>query len=254
MQPMMDEEAPMMEAAEEKPMSEKPASELDPETYETRHESLDMCCCCICQCQEKEVRDLSCCGCFPIKCGVVSIGVYTLVLAVLLGVEIFYTLLNEYVEWWYVVVAIVLLIPLFVATAYYVAFFSKDTEATRTLAFAGCMQVIISVSLLAIWNTVYFLAFYKKPLIYFGNTEFGYLVFTKRQYFFWLYLFTAVVDFSYMYFICVTSTYSERLKEKKPDPEMMAMMEEMMEKMMEDKMSEMMEEKMGEMMEAAAEE
>lgn len=248
----MDEEAPMMEEAPmEKPeMSEKPEDELDPETYETRHESLDMCCCCICQCQQKEVRDLSCCGCFPIKCGVVSIGVFTLVLAVLLSVETFYGLLNEYVEWWYVVVSIVLLIPLLVATAYYVAFFSTDSEATRTLAFAGCMQVIISVSLLAIWNTVYFLVFYKKSSIYFGNTESGYIVLTKRQYFFWLYLFTAAVDFSYMYFICVTSTYSERLKEKKPDPEMMAMMEEMMEKMMEEKMSEMMEDKM-EMMEPA---
>jgi len=248
MQPMMDEEAPMMEGSEKPAMSEKPEDELDPEVYETRHdEILDMCCCCICQCQEPEVRDLSCCGCFPIKCGVVSIGALTLTLSILLGIQYFYGLLNEYVTWWYIVVCLVLLIPLLVATAYYVAFFSKDTETTRTLAFAGCMQVIISVTLLAIWNTVYFLALYKNPLIYFGNTETGYIVLTKRQYFFWLYTFTAAVDFAYMYFICVTGTYSERLKEKTPDPEMMAMMEEMMEKMMDEKMSE----KMEEMMEAA---
>lgn len=198
-----------------------------------------MCCCCLCLCQEEEVKDLSCCGCFPIKCGVITIGALTLALTILIGVETFYGLLNEYVEWWYIVICCVVLIPLIVAAAMFIAFFSKDNEGTRTAVFSACMQVIISVTLLCVWNTVYFLVFYKKNLVFFGNTETGYIVLTKRQYFFWLFSLTFIVDAAYCYFICVTGLYSDRLKPKKADPAMMEAMEKMMEKMMEEKMGEM---------------
>lgn len=161
-------------------------------------------------------------------------------------------LLNEYTDWWYIVICFVALAPLFVAVGMFIAFFSKDTEGTRTGAFASCQLVIISVSLFCIWNTIYFLYFYKKDRIYFGNTETGYITLTKRQYFFWLFFFTAAVDASYMYFICVTSAYSDRLKPKEVPPAMMEKMKEMMEEMMEEKMEEMMEEKMEEKMEEMA--
>lgn len=39
-----------------------------------------LCCCCICHCSTNETKDLSCCGCFPIKAGVVAIGVLTILL------------------------------------------------------------------------------------------------------------------------------------------------------------------------------
>lgn len=169
----------------------------------------------------------------------------------MIAVETFYGLLNEYVEWWYIVVCFVVLAPLFVAVGMFIAFFSKDTEGTRTGAFASCQLVVISLALFCIWNTVYFLYFYKKDRIYFGNTESGYITLTKRQYFFWLFFLTAICEASYMYFICVTAAYSDRLKEKKVPEEMMdkmkEMMEEMMEEKMEEKMDEMMEDKMEEM-------
>jgi len=204
----------------------------------------DMCCCCLCQCQEKEVKDLSCCGCLPIKCGVITIGALTIAIAFLIGVETFYGLLNEYTDWWYIVVCFVLLAPLFVGTAFFIAFFGKDTEGTRTLAFTACQLTIIAVTLLCIWNTIYFLYFYKKDKVYFGNTETGYLTLTKRQYFFFCFFITAAIDASYMYFVCVTAAYSDRLKEKKIPETMMDAMKDMMEEMMEEKMEEMMEEKM----------
>lgn len=252
MQPMMDEaaaeEQPMMmeEKVSSKKESVKESEEGNP------YEETDMCCCCLCQCQEKEVKDLSCCGCFPIKCGVITIGALTLAITFLIAVETFYGLLNEYVEWWYIVICFVVLAPLFVAVGMFISFFSKDTEGTRTAVFAGCQLVVISVSLFCIWNTVYFLYFYKKDRVYFGNTETGYITLTKRQYFFWLFFFTAAVDAAYMYFICVTSAYSDRLKPKEVPPAMMEKMKEMMDEMMEEKMEEMMEEKMEEKMEEMA--
>ena len=250
MQPMMEaEEQPMMEPSKKsvsKKSSQKSSESGNP------YEETDMCCCCLCICQEKEVKDLSCCGCFPIKCGVITIGALTLVIAFCVGIETFYGLLNEFTDWWYIVICFLLLAPLFVASGLFISFFAKDTEGTRTSTFAACQLTIISVTLLCVWNTIYFLYFYKKDKVYFGNTETGYLTPTKRQYFFFMFFFTAVVDASYMYFICVTGAYSDRLKEKKVPPAMMDAMKEMMDDMMEEKMEEMMEEKMEEMMEPAA--
>lgn len=226
--------------------SSKASSSISGNSYE----ETDMCCCCLCQCQEKEVKDLSCCGCFPIKCGVITIGALTLAIAFLIGVETFYGLLNEYTDVFFIVISFVLLAPLFVACGLFISFFAQDTESTRTQAYSACMLTIISISLCCVWNTIYFLYFYKKEKIYFGNTESGYLTLTKRQYFFYLFFLTAAIDGSYMYFICVTGAYSERLKKKEIPPSMMDamkdMMEDMMEEKMEDKMEEMMEEKMEE--------
>lgn len=207
-----------------------------------------MCCCCICQCQEKEVKDLSCCGCFPIKCGVTSIGALTIFLTTLVFVETYYSLLNEYLDWWYVVVSCVLLIPLFVACSCYIAFFNKDSEGTRTAVFSSCMLVIVAFTLICAWNTVYYVMFYHKDKIYLGNSDEGYVTLTKRQFFFWNFFLTAVVDSAYIYFTCVTGAYSDRLKEPKPDEAMQAMMEDMMEKMMSEKMSDKMSDKKSEMM------
>jgi len=54
-----------------------------------------LCCCCICHCSVKETKDLGCCGCFPIKCGVVAIGIATITLFAAIFTEVFYCLLNE---------------------------------------------------------------------------------------------------------------------------------------------------------------
>ena len=86
---MMNEEG--MALMEEKPESAKKLT-LD-ELCEQEEGCL--CCCCICHCSVKETKDLACCGCFPIKCGVVAIGVATIFLFAAIFVEVFYCLLNE---------------------------------------------------------------------------------------------------------------------------------------------------------------
>lgn len=237
MQPMMED---MMEGSKKGTSKAASSTKSEPQFTED-----DMCCCCICQCQDKEVKDLSCCGCFPIKCGVISIGALTIFLTVLIFVETYYSLLNEYLDWWYVVISCVLLIPLFVACSMYVAFFNNDTEGTRTAVFSSCMLVIISFSLICAWNTLYFVGYYKKDHIYLGNSDEGYITLTKRQFFFWNFFLVAIIDSAYMYFICVTGSYSDALKEKKPDEAMMAAMEDMMDKMMSEKMSKMSKSEMG---------
>ena len=38
------------------------------------------CCCCHCVCANNKTQDLKCLGCFPIKCGIIGIGIFTLCL------------------------------------------------------------------------------------------------------------------------------------------------------------------------------
>jgi len=176
-----------------------------------------MCCCCICQCQTKETKDLACCGCFPIKFGVYAIGIITFCLLIFLFVEIFYCLLIEYDDWWYVLVGEVLLIPLIIACTFFVVFFAKETDTTRTTLFAGCQLVLISVTLLAVWNVCYFYFFYKYDAVYTGTADLGYIKQTKKQFIVWSMFLAAAIDAVYAYFLCVCHTYKTRLN--KPDEE-----------------------------------
>jgi len=86
----------------------------------------------VCQCQTEETKDLSCCGCFPIKCGIISIGIITFVLFLVLFIEVFYCLLNEYDDWWYVLVGLVLLIPMIIACCFFIVFYASETDTTRS--------------------------------------------------------------------------------------------------------------------------
>ena len=143
-----------------------------------------MCCCCICHCSRPETVNLSCFGCFPIKCGIVSIGILTLFLILSSLVEIFAMLLNEGIHWWYVLVALLLLIPTILAASFLTAFFNTDNGARRAKLRAACILVIISFSLLAIWNIVYFQCWYKGENVSMGQADFKYKQ-TKKQYVFW---------------------------------------------------------------------
>lgn len=174
----------------------------------------DMCCCCICQCSTKKTEDLSCCGCFPIKCGLVTIGAFTIVLTFVIFCEIFYLLLLDNIHWWYVLVAIILTVPLLIAVCFWVVFFSNDTADTRARLKVTCMFVIISSALLAAWNVWYFLAFFKGDEVTYGTPESGYWSQSKKQYIFFSLFIAAIIIALYMYFMCVTVTYQSALEKK----------------------------------------
>ena len=141
---MADEpvEAPPADNADVKSQKSKQPTEKDAllanDNDKTRDDSLhrvvaegEMCCCCICHCSRPETVHLSCFGCFPIKCGIVAIGILTLFLILSSYVEIFYMLLNDGIHWWYVLVSLVLLIPLLIAASFLTAFFNTDNGFRR---------------------------------------------------------------------------------------------------------------------------
>ena len=167
----------------------------------------DICCCCICQCSTKKTEELSCCGCFPIKCGLVTIGALTITLALLLFIEIFYMLLLDDIHWWYVLVALILCTPIVIAVAFFIVFYSNDTDDSRSRLYVSCMFVIITVVLLAAWNTWYFLAFFKGNEVAYGTPESGYWSQSKKQYIFFSIFLATIISAVYAYFMCVAVTY-----------------------------------------------
>jgi len=150
------------------------------------------------------------------------IGLLTIFLTVALYCEIFFLLLNENIHWWYVLVAVLLLVPLIISCSFFVLFFSADTNASRGKLDPACYFAIISFTLIAIWNLVYFLVWYKAKDVDFGTQWTGNWTQTKKQYIFWSLFLTFWLDAFYGYFTCAVRRYWYRLKEdeKKEDTQM----------------------------------
>lgn len=185
----------------------------------------DMCCCCICKCSEPRTVELGCCCFFPIKCGVIAIGVFILLICLIQFLEVFYQLLNDDIHWWYVAVGVALTIPLIIAAMFVVVFFTKDTPDSRGNLKGACILTIISVTLLAVWNTCYFLFWYKESTVKTGNDGIGFLKATRKQEIVFSLYIAAVIDALFAYFICVIANYCNALKEpeepKMTEPDMM---------------------------------
>merc|ERR1712167_292290 len=107
-------------------------------------EEHDMCCCCVCQCSTEETKDLSCCACFPIKCGLIVVGIIYCTLTVAMFIELFYGFINEQIHWWYPVVGILLMVPLIIGLCFYIRFFTKDETSTKK-AFAVWFLFIVLI-------------------------------------------------------------------------------------------------------------
>jgi len=200
-----------------------------------------MCCCCLCQCTDSKVKDLTCCCFFPIRCGVLFIGCTILAITLFVFLEIFYELLNDDIHWWYVFVGIILAATLIVASAFTVVFFTKDTDRSRSNLRVACILVIIGVSLIAVWSTIYFVFLYKKDTVYTGNDGVGFVKATRKQEVVVTLYIACCIDALFAYFLCVIAQYIDAMKEEEDVPPMeepmAAAMMEMMEEMMEDKMS-----------------
>jgi len=203
-----------------------------------------MCCCCLCECTEPRTKELSCCCFFPIKCGVLFIGVIIICITLFVFLEIFYELLNDDIHWWYVLVGVIIAITLIVASAFAVLFFTEDNDGTRTRLFVACMLVIIGVSLEAVWATVYFVFLYKKDSVTTGNDGVGFVKATRKQEVVVTLYIACCIDALFAYFICVVNQYIDALAPPKEEEMMMddmMMMEEKpedMENKMEDKKEE----------------
>ena len=202
-----------------------------------------MCCCCLCQCTDSKVKDLTCCCFFPIRCGVLFIGCTILAITLFVFLEIFYELLNDDIHWWYVFVGIILAATLIVASAFTVVFFTKDTDRSRSNLRVACILVIIGVSLIAVWSTIYFVFLYKKDTVYTGNDGVGFVKATRKQEVVVTLYIACCIDALFAYFLCVIAQYIDAMKEEEDVPPMeepmAAAMMEMMDDMMSEKMSNM---------------
>ena len=175
------------------------------------------CCCCFCNCSNKETRDLSCFGCFPIKCAIIMIGLFTVTLNFCLYVEVFYCLMSDTIAWWYVLVGVVLLIPLFLASTFFILFFADEDDNSRGKLATACILAIISLVLLQVWNLTYFLSWYKSQTIYFGTPRLGYTFSTKKAFLFWNLFITAWIVAFYGYWLCVCRRYKYALRPKEAE-------------------------------------
>lgn len=178
---MAPEEAAKEEEAapEEQPLvaaAEKPAEEVA--STKAGDDDIDEneycpCCCCHCFCSEAKYRDLTCCGCFPIRCGIYLIGFFAILLLVVMFSNAFMFLLSETVAWWYVAASVCLQIPSIIGVIFFLNWFGGDSDASRGKLDPACMLAIISYSLQGIWNIIYFNGLYKLNNITLGNEDAG---------------------------------------------------------------------------------
>merc|ERR1712031_26095 len=208
---MADEMAPMMEA-------EKPAEEGAGEDVSiARTQELTPCCCCLCACSNEYTKDSRCCGCFPIKCGVVAIGIFTVLLTIYLVTMNFFLILNDYIHWYFPVIILILLAPMCIGSSFFVVFFTKDTASSRGKLFTACMFGIISTALIAVWIVCYYVFIYKNDTVFTGQGDpqtNSYSKMSKKFYLFVVLAETTALCIAYSYFICVTNRYADNMKGK----------------------------------------
>lgn len=112
----------------------------------------------------------------------------------------------------------ILLAPIAIAASFMVYFFAKDSRKTRVKLFAAILLSTISIGCWAVWNLIFFLAIYKRDIVYSGmgpaNDESNYHATPKRTY-----LFTILAEATFMlvwlaYFTCVSNEYCDLMNEK----------------------------------------
>ena len=195
-----------------------------------RKEELTACCCCMCVCHNDLTHKLTCCCCCPIKFGVQFIGGLTMVLTFYYISWNFFLILNDQVAWWFPVVTIALLIPLYIASGFFVNWFIKDTLSSRGKLTAAIILSLVSIFLVALWNVIYYTAIYKREEVFigYGVSEDKYQRFQKKYYLFKVLLESAILLALYAYFQCVIQTYKDALRQKKEDKDEMMMMDDKM--------------------------
>ena len=173
-----------------------------------------MCCCCVCQCEDAQTKDRKCCIISPLKCGIQAVGLPIIIIAVCQFLEVFYQLLNDQIDWWYVLVGCLLAIPLIVAFAFAIVFFADEGDPERVLLRTGLILTIIAITLSAAWNATYFWFFYKSNDVVTGNDGVGFIKGTRKQEIVFSVYVACVVDAILAYFICITQEYIECYREE----------------------------------------
>jgi hypothetical protein len=172
-----------------------------------------MLCCCVLVCENKQTQGSKCCCCFPIICGVNFIAFSIVLITIVQFLEIFYQLLNDSIDWWYVLVGVGISIPLIIGFGLAVYWFAEDTDGTRVGLQSAGILLIISVALLATWNTLYFTLLYEDKNVIGGNNGIGFVTTTvKQQVVFSLWI-AAIVCAFFSYYLCILGEYKNLYRE-----------------------------------------
>ena len=83
----------------------------------------------ICSPPDEIYKQNKSCGCFPVKCGLVTISIFTIVLWTFLLLLLIADTYNEYFDWWYVSVMFVIYSPLFVSALLYFMYLSSTIDS-----------------------------------------------------------------------------------------------------------------------------
>jgi hypothetical protein len=120
--------------------------------------------------------------------------------------------LNDQFAWWYVLVAVILLVPFFIGVCFFISYYAEDTDSSRSKLFVSCQFVIYSSCALGIWNTCYLLWCYKYEDVSVGSPDQGYYKQTKKSFIVWSLFLAVAISFLWAYFLCVCRNYSQALK------------------------------------------
>ena len=63
---------------------------------------------------------------------------------------------------------ILLLVPLYLASAFFVNWFIMDTIHSRCKLTAAIILTLVSIGLVALWNVIYYVWIYKREDVYIG--------------------------------------------------------------------------------------
>jgi hypothetical protein len=166
-------------------------------------------CCCLCNCSNELTEGQTCLCLFPIKCGVVTIGILTFFVTAYIFLEVFMNLRNIYLPWWFSFVTAILLVPSIISTSFFIGFFTKDCKRTRGTLTSAAIMTLVSVLLIAIWECVYYGAIDRNDAMYTGIGEdpAKYHKGSKRSFVYWSIAFDALFLAFWAYFIVVVKQY-----------------------------------------------
>jgi hypothetical protein len=123
------------------------------------------CCCCLCGCSNELTEGVKCCFCFPIKSGIVIIGLILSTIVFAQFLNAFYQFMNATTPWWKPVVTLVLLSPAVISLCFFIGWYTKDCTRTRSTLTAAVIQGLTSYILILLWQIIYFFAIEKKDTV-----------------------------------------------------------------------------------------
>jgi len=208
-----------------------PASEGSDATVERKPVRTPFCCC-LCACSNELTEGQTCLCLFPIKCGVVTVGILTWALTLYTFLQVFMNLRNMYLPWWFSFVTALLLVPSVIASSFFIGFFTKDCKRTRGTLVSATIMTLVSILLIVIWECVFYGAIDRNDALYTGIGEDAsrYTKSAKRSF---VYMSIAVAAFFlslWAYFIVVVKQYVALYPVEEKEQQMEMDMENKMQK------------------------